>query len=63
MTEKKLSNKVIQTFHYDQKMVPVPIFAINHFYQIINLMKKNPNQITKGRGYREEVACLFSIFK
>ena len=51
MTEKKLSNKVIQTFHYDQKMVPVPIFAINHFYQIINIMKKKPNQITKGRGY------------
>ena len=47
MTEKKLSNKVIQTFHYDQKMVSVPIFAINHFYQIISLMKKNQIRLLK----------------
>ena len=49
--EKKLGNKVIQTFNYDQQMVPVPIFtnAFNHFCQIINLMKKT-NQITKGKG-------------
>ena len=71
--EKKLGNKVIQTFNYDQKMVPVPIFtnAFNHFCQIINLMKKT-NQITKGRGCWEEqakegvkciIACLFSICK
>ena len=74
MKGKKLGNKVIQTFNYDQKMVPLPIFAntFNHFCQIINLMKKKTNQVTKGRGYRDEqakkgvkcfIACLFSIFK
>ena len=42
MKGKKLGNKVIQTFNYDQKMVHVPIFtnAFNHFCQITNLMKK-----------------------
>lgn len=49
MKGKKLGNKVIQTISYDQKMVPVPIFAntFNHFCQIINLMKKKQIRLLK----------------
>ena len=68
--EKKLGNKVIQTFNYDQKMVHVPIFTISLLSN--NKSYEKTNQITKGRGCREEqakegvkcfIACLFSICK